>query len=537
MAYEHTTLVVGDFSTGLVSAVAPNHIPEGAAAVANNVRFRIGELQKIWGWITVGVADPSEFPITILIDADPQVVDGPVRLVIVFQAFTEQYENLLGTTKSIWYQSPSSGTYEPLTCALPIVPPAATVTYSVPDDAQWSACFGLGKMYLSDYADPILVYTGSGATPTVLSADAPLARVIRFFYSHLMAMDVIFSDTTVQRQCIQWSDINDPTDWVSTESNEAGFLPLIEGPDAVMTGEVLGNYFAVYKEYSIHLLTYQGYPYVFSRQQIVFNEGPVGWYAVANLYTYHVFLGHENFYKFDGTQITPIGDNIRDQFFALASHECLPRTYTVVDRKREEVLWVFCSTSSAGIHDQCVFMNYRTNAWGFRTFPFTSAGPFVGTVAIDDVWDDDQNNWDSDTTVWDDTSQTDLNFNYLLGGDSNGAISLLEVNPDVNDQAFVGVYTSRLYDYGSLDNIKHVNRFRLGFRQRTGSLQVEVGYTNDPNNPVTWLAPIILLPTQNRVDFRMAARYFQYRISNVDAGSDFRVFEYAPSIRGMEEER
>ena len=103
-------------------------------------------------------------------------------------------------------------------------------------------------------------------------------------------------------------------------------------------------------------------------------------YALIGLDRYHAFPTNENFYVFDGSNITAIGDPIRDYFFGnLASDPLIRnRIWGALDVNNQELRWYFPSKQSTGFCDLCVVFNWATRLWytesGFNYSAVLNAG-------------------------------------------------------------------------------------------------------------------------------------------------------------------
>ena len=117
------------------------------------------------------------------------------------------------------------------------------------------------------------------------------------------------------QQRIRWPDAGTYDSWTVQVGSEAGYMDLTETPDWIMAAARLSDYGVIYKERSIHMIAYVGLPYVFQRREIVSGVGLLGPKALVNLGSEHIFMGPDNFYVFDGSDVERIGDPVWREVF------------------------------------------------------------------------------------------------------------------------------------------------------------------------------------------------------------------------------
>jgi hypothetical protein len=142
--------------------------------------------------------------------------------------------------------------------------------------------------------------------------------------------------------------------------------------------------------------SYVGAPLVWNFQEIPGQVGCQAQNGVVDIGAAHVFIGYDNFYLFDGSRPTPIGNPIKNWFFSRLYTDYAYRIQTIHDRTSSNVYFFYPSNSGGGALDACVVFNYRTNKWGVdnrtveATIDFVSAGltydsSFATTYTYDTV--------------------------------------------------------------------------------------------------------------------------------------------------------
>lgn len=139
-----------------------------------------------------------------------------------------------------------------------------------------------------------------------LAGSPPKAKNLTAFYDHLILGHTIEAGVDYPLK-IQWSVIGDPTDWTGAGS---GYFHLSDTPDWVIGFALLGDRLYVFKERSIWEITHVGGTDVFSAQLIMEGIGTIIPGAITSLGDEILFYGQDNFYLFDGSNLTGVGDKI-----------------------------------------------------------------------------------------------------------------------------------------------------------------------------------------------------------------------------------
>lgn len=237
-------------------------------------------------------------------------------------------------------------------------------------------------------------------------------------------------------QRIRWPDIGTIDDFTVAPGSEAGWLDLDETPDWAVMGYTLGDYAAIYKERSIHLLSYVGYPYVFQRREVISGIGAMSRRCVINMGTEHIFMGNDDFYVFNGIDILSIGETIREEVYRLMDPA---RKDEVLGFYREDdaVAEFIIPLASGGFG--CWMYHYgisdpdnNQNVWTKRTLPATACG--YSAMSEDWTWNMFDYAWASASWGWTDKDLSAL-FDLNLFGNEDGVIFAYGVTDDWNGVA------------------------------------------------------------------------------------------------------
>lgn len=233
-------------------------------------------------------------------------------------------------------------------------------SYSAGSDSRWSfAQFGDATLACS--GSEVIQRSTTGAFADV--ATAPQAEVLFSVGAFVMALNT--NDGLVKPDGWHCCAAFDDTDWTPSITTQAASGRLVATPGRLTAGARLGEYAIAYKERSIYLGQYVGAPVVWDWVQVAGgNAGCVGKNALCDIGGIHFFVGYDNFWLFDGTRPTPIGDGaLRQWFVNNASKEFLYKTVCTFDRENNRV-WVFYPSAGATECDAALVYHIQSKQWG-----------------------------------------------------------------------------------------------------------------------------------------------------------------------------
>jgi hypothetical protein len=211
---------------------------------------------------------------------------------------------------------------------------------------------------------------------------------------------------------LRWSNNGQPEVYTG---GTASFLTLFQGADHGVALAPLGNFLAVYRERSIHLINFVGAPFFFAQRQVINGIGLVSPRALLNLDTRHIFLGNDNVYIFNGVDLEPVGEPIREQLFDTIDPDNAERSLITLDETRYTVTLIVPSVGSQ-FPDTWWFWNLTTGAWSgpVKGRKCSAASSFERRESS--TWDGSAGvPWDSDSGVWDSASNV-IGFPIVLFG-------------------------------------------------------------------------------------------------------------------------
>lgn len=244
--------------------------------------------------------------------------------------------------------------------------------------------------------DKVQLVSFSGATWATLNANCPIARYLTRFADRLYLGYTVEGATKPYR--VRRSVAADHTNWTGTGS---GFTDLSEFPHRIQNIKKLGTRMAVYTERSIQMATRTEIAAAPARFDITVTD--TGLYSPLTLVGWkdeHMFLGNDDFYRFNGVQPTEMGLPVRDTIFSTINPGGLLRNFALPRYDTKEYIAFLC-IGSVTVPNVVWTFNKERNIW----YPWTVSGAKCGTshrldntITIDElVGTIDDQNWEFDT--------------------------------------------------------------------------------------------------------------------------------------------
>jgi hypothetical protein len=191
-----------------------------------------------------------------------------------------------------------------------------------------------------------------------LDDNAPVAKFVTVVRDFVVAANL---SNESEPNKIQWSDINNETNWVSGAASQSDYQIISDGGN--VTGITGGEFGLVFLERSIVRMTYIGSPFFFQFDTISRNLGCTEGNSIAQYGNMTYFLGEDGFYMCDGKTVTPIGNERVDRFFyANVNPSKLDQMSTVIDPYRKIVVWNFLNNFAK---NNVMIYNWQTDRWSF----------------------------------------------------------------------------------------------------------------------------------------------------------------------------
>lgn len=247
-------------------------------------------------------------------------------------------------------------------------------------EGRWSfAQFGDATL-AANGADPIQRSTGTGFTSI---ATAPIAEIVFSVGSFVMALNT--NDGTDKPDGWHCCGVYDDTTWTPSNTTQANSGRLVATAGPITAGAKLGEYAVAYKNRSMYLGQYVGAPVVWDWVQVQGgNAGCVGKDALCDVNGIHFFVGEDNFWLFDGTSPTPIGDGaVRFWFRENANPQAIYKTICTFD-KLNNLVYVFYPSRTSEVVDSALVYHIQSKRWGRADRAIEAALEYVSPGATID---------------------------------------------------------------------------------------------------------------------------------------------------------
>jgi hypothetical protein len=255
----------------------------------------------------------------------------------------------------------------------------------------------------------ILQESASGAFADV--ALAPKADIIETVGNNVVLANT--NEATYGDSPNRWwvSATRDHTDWVPDVNTGCATNTLVSTPGRIFAARRFGEQVVFYKERSMYIGTFVGAPLILDVQQIPGDAGCSSQEAVVNVGTadnpVHIFMGADDFWRFDGARPIPLGSPLRKTVFAELSGTYAYKIKTLHDRINSRIYFYYPSNSGGGAIDKCVVYHYKENRWGRDDRTIEAALEFLtGGITYDTLddyfatFDDMPTDISYDSTFW-----------------------------------------------------------------------------------------------------------------------------------------
>ena len=272
--------------------------------------------------------------------------------------------------------------------------------YSTPSEQKWRFT-QFGNVLIGANAQAKLQYwtLGTSTAWADLAADAPTARYLT------VVRDFVVTGYTsgTDPQKVQWSGINDETQWTASSTNQSDYQVIPDGGS--VQGLTGGEFGLVLMERSIYRMSYVGTPTIFQFDNISRNLGCFEANSIVQYQGITYFLSDDGFYACNGTQVIGIGAEKIDRFFFADLDESYSyKMSATVDPIKNLVVWAYPSSGSNGQVDSLMIYNFETKKWSHAdvtvSFVAQSATPAYTLEALDAFGTVDTITTSFDSRIW-----------------------------------------------------------------------------------------------------------------------------------------
>jgi len=199
---------------------------------------------------------------------------------------------------------------------------------------------------------------GTSTTFNDVAVNAPIAKYVTVVRDFVVCANL---DSGTNANKVQWSDINDESDWTVGATSQSDFQIIADGGN--ITGLSGGEFGLVLLDRAIVRMSYIGSHFFFQFDVIARNIGCVEGNSVTKYGNITYFLSDDGFYSCDGNSVTPIGTQRVDKwFYSNANPSQLHEMSSTIDPIRKLVMWDFVNIFGGR---SIIIYNWQVNKWSY----------------------------------------------------------------------------------------------------------------------------------------------------------------------------
>ena len=338
---------------------------------------------------------------------------------------------------------------------------------------------------------------GSSSSFGDLNPSAPVAKYVTVVRDFVVAANL---DSGSNANKVQWSNINDETNWTPGAASQSDFQIISDGGN--ITGMTGGEVGLIFLDRAVVRMSYIGSPLFFQFDTISRNIGCVEGNSVVQYGGTSYFLGADGFYSCDGSTITAIGTQKVDAwFYANANQSKLNLMSSTIDPFRKIVVWEFIDNFA---QNTLLIYNWQVQKWSYCTTDVdVVASSASAGMTLEGL--DLYGNMDTLTTSLDDALWTGGKFLFAGARDTKVV-------------TFTGANSSAQLTTGDIGSevTSIVTLARPVVDNGSGSVAIA---SRTLLSAVPELGSYIAADSENRVSLRSSGKY--HRISVIPTGSNW----------------
>jgi hypothetical protein len=206
----------------------------------------------------------------------------------------------------------------------------------------------------------------SNTTALTFKNDVP-AKANRVLVSDVNRFVFCFGTTaylddthTMDPLLVRWSDQEDATQWVPSQTNQAGSLRLSRGGE-IITAIQARQEVLVWTDAALYAMQYVGYPDVWTAQIVGENTSIASPNAAAYANGISFWMGQDKFYSYDGN-VKPLPCSLHRHVFNDINTNQAQQVVAGTNEEYNEVWWFYPADGSTE-NNRYVIYNYLENIW------------------------------------------------------------------------------------------------------------------------------------------------------------------------------
>ena len=236
-------------------------------------------------------------------------------------------------------------------------------TYNTAAEGQWRfTAFGQ-RVIATNLADAMQSFiVGTSTSFTNLSTSAPKAKDAAVINNFLVTVHT--DDGTIRPNRVQWSALDDPTNFSTSAVTLSDFQDLEDNGGANQRIIPTQNYGVIVRENQIVRMEFIGTPAIFSFTVAEENRGTLAINSVVSDGTLVYYLSPNGFFAFDGTRSISIGDNKVDRFFlSQLDNTKIHLVKGAVDPVNKMIAWSYPDSGNQNFSTDMIFYHWTENIW------------------------------------------------------------------------------------------------------------------------------------------------------------------------------
>jgi len=319
--------------------------------------------------ITTAAAHNYVTGYTVVVDASNNSFDGTYTITGTPTTTTFTYARILGNIAS--QAATGTAIVNDIASAAATGSVSANITTASSTGTVTNAGYGsTSKWNFIQFGDTVIAANnvnklqsftlGTGSYFGDLSQYAPIAKYVTVVRDFVVSAHL---DNGANANKVQWSNINDETNWTAGAASQSDFQIIPDGGN--ITGITGGETGLILMERAIVRMSYIGSPLFFQFDTISRSLGCVEGNSIAKYGNTTFFLGEDGFYACDGQTVTPIGNEKVDRwFYSNANPSTLDTISTAIDPFRKIVVWNFLNTFGSRL---LIIYNWQVQKWSYGT--------------------------------------------------------------------------------------------------------------------------------------------------------------------------
>lgn len=305
------------------------------------------------------------------------------------------------------------------------------------------------------------------------------------------------------RMLIRWSTDGDYTDFLATQSNQAGSFRIPIG-SAIKGGMAVANQDLFWTDLDLWAANYQGPPFVFGFNKIGAGAGLISSHAALQLRGGVFWMGPSNFYSYTANGVAVVPCPVWDFVFQNLNTTYASNVRALPNTPFNEAGWAFPSTASSSGESDC-YVKFNISEPGA---PW-DYGP-VGAMP---------------RSAWMDQSV----LGTPLGAISSGIIYQHESGNDADGSPLQSSFTTGYYyiadgeDYAYVDQVYPDFKWGLFGGSQSAQVQLTFNLVNYPGDTPTTYGPYTVTQATQYISTRMRGRQMSITVSSADLGSFWRL--------------